>query len=190
MSAKKRVIIVTDGDETAYHALSLACKELHCHPLAASAGNPTPLNGPELLEAVRRAPADPVVVMVDDRGDADRGRGEQALTELTGSPEIEVLGVVAVAANTRPVDGVAVDRSVDQHGDLVRHAVNKKGRGIASDVLKGDTVDVLADYAGPIVGLGDPGKMQGHDAIKNGVPATRRAIEEILRREVERDGRR
>ncbi|WP_430626284.1 stage V sporulation protein AE [Sulfobacillus thermotolerans] len=48
----------------------------------------------------------------------------------------------------------------------------------------GDTVDVLADDVGdvPIIGLGDPGKMGGHDAIGHGVPATRRALEEVLQR--------
>jgi stage V sporulation protein AE len=190
MSAKKRVIIVTDGDQTAYRALSAACEELHCHPLAASAGNPTPLDGQELLEAVQRAPADPVVVMVDDRGDAGQGPGERALKALTRSPEIEVLGVVAVAANTHSVYGVGVDRSVDQSGALVSHAVDKAGRQTSSDVLKGDTVDVLADYQGLIVGLGDPGKMQGRDTVESGVPATRKAIEEILHEEVVRDATR
>lgn len=182
MSEKRAVIILTDGDETAYHALSEACHQLDCHPLRASEGNPTPLGGQDLVEAVLQAPAEPVVVMVDDRGDAGRGPGEDALSVLTQSPQLDVLGVVAVAANTHPVQGVPVDISVDQDGEVVHHAVDKAGREVHSHQLKGDTVDVLRSFDGPVVGLGDPGKMDGHDRISKGVPATRRAIQEILER--------
>lgn len=182
MSHRKKVIILTDGDETAYRALAVACESLPCHPLKASVGNPTPLSGKELVNAVVDVPAEPVVVMVDDRGDVGRGPGEEALNTLLDAEELEVLGVIAVAANSHPVHGVQVDLSVNQYGKVVHQAVDKSGRGESSDTLKGDTVDVLAGYSGPIVGLGDPGKMQGHDAIDQGVPATRRALEEILRR--------
>lgn len=182
MTAKKRVIVLTDGDHTAYRALSEACDELSCHPLRTSAGNPTPLNGQELVEAILKAPAEPVVVMVDDRGDAGLGRGERALDVLISNPQLDVMGVVAVAANTHPVQGVEVDHSVDQDGHLVNQAVDKNGHPVSGHTLKGDTVDVLAGYEGPIVGLGDPGKMEGHDSIGHGVPATRRAIEEIIKK--------
>ncbi|MCL5115671.1 MAG: stage V sporulation protein AE [Firmicutes bacterium] len=188
MASKKRVIILTDGDQTAYRALSEACDELQCHPLRASEGNPTPLTGQDLITAIQEAPQEPVVVMVDDRGDAGLGRGERALDALISSPDLDVLGVVAVAANTHPVRGVPVDVAVDQEGHVVEHAVDKDGHPTAGDVLKGDTVDVLKSYDGFIVGLGDPGKMEGHDAVGHGVPATRRAIEEILRNEVHRHG--
>lgn len=190
MAEKKRVIILTDGDETAYDALSEACRDLQCHPLKASVGNPTPLSGEELIAAIARAPGEPVVVMVDDRGDARRGKGERALDALISAPELDVLGVVAVAANTHPVKGVEVDVSVDQDGHIIEHAVDKAGREVSGRRLKGDTVDVLDSYQGPIVGLGDPGKMDGHDALSRGVPATRRAIEEILQREGHRNASR
>ncbi len=179
--AKRKVIVFTDGDQTAYEALSQACDELGCHPLRASQGNPTPLAGRQLVRAVLEAPKEPVVVMVDDRGDAGPGPGEAALADLTRAPELEVLGVVAVAANTRPVRGVDVTRSVDQHASLTTGAVDKEGRPVPSQTLKGDTVDVLQAFRGPIIGLGDPGKMQGHDSLAEGVPATRRALLEILR---------
>lgn len=190
MAPKKQVIILTDGDQTAYRALSEACEELSCHPLRASEGNPTPLTGRELVTEILRAPAEPVVVMVDDRGDAGLGKGERALDVLIDAPELDVLGVVAVAANTHPVHGVAVDVSVDQDGNLIHHAVDKDGHAVSGRTLKGDTVDILESYSGPIVGLGDPGKMEGHDSVHHGVPATRRAIEEILKKGASPHGRR
>lgn len=182
MAEKKRVIILTDGDQTAYQALSEACHDLQCHPLRASEGNPTPLSGSDLVERVLQAPKEPVVVMVDDRGDAGLGRGERALDVLINAPELEVMGVVAVAANTHPVQGVDVPESVDQNGQVVHEAVDKDGHRVSGRTLKGDTVDVLRGFSGTIVGLGDPGKMEGHDAVGRGVPATRRALEEILQK--------
>ncbi len=190
MAGKKQVIVLSDGDETAYRALVRVCRELDCYPLRASEGNPTRLNGDELIAAVLKAPAEPVVVMVDDRGDSGQGPGEDALRALTESAELDVLGVVAVAANTRPVAGVDVDVSVDQHGTVIRRAVDKDGHAVRSARLKGDTVDVLKSYRGPVVGLGDPGKMEGHDRLSHGVPATRRAIQEILQWRETHDGRR
>lgn len=186
--AKRQVVILTDGDETAYRALSEACRDLDCHPLRASEGNPTPLSGPELVAAIHGAPSEPVVVMVDDRGEAGTGLGEKALDAVLQAPDIDVLGVVAVAANTRPVHGVKVDESVTQEAQVVNRAVDKEGRAASSQVLKGDTVDVLEDYQGLVVGLGDPGKMEGHDTIQRGVPATRRALEEILHKRSRSDG--
>lgn len=182
MDNKRSVIIVTDGDGTAFHAVKEACDDLHCHPLDASQGNPTPRDSRSLVDEILKAPKDPVVVMVDDRGDADQGPGEKALDVLIQAPELNVLGVVAVAANTHPVKGVEVSESVDQKGHIVDHAVDKDGNPTSSSRLLGDTVDVLQGYKGAVVGLGDPGKMQGHDAVGKGAPATRQALEEILRK--------
>ncbi len=179
----KDVIIFTDGDETAYHALGVACKDLALHPLHASQGNPTPLTGDRLIRAVLDAPRDPVVVMVDDRGDKGKGLGEQALEDLMASPDINVLGVVAVAANTHPVHGVIVDGSVTNEAVVVSTAVDKNGEPTHDNILRGDTVDVLGHSGSvPIVGLGDPGKMGGKDSVERGVPITKQALEEILRR--------
>lgn len=189
MGTKKEVIILTDGDRTAYRALSEACEDLACHPLRASEGNPTPLDGQKLVEAVKAAPRSPVVVMVDDRGDAGHGDGEDALDALIHSEAFDILGVVAVAANTHPVKGTRVAESVTLDGEVIEGAVDKGGHPSSGMVVKGDTVDVLEDFDGLVVGLGDPGKMGGHDSISRGVPATRRALEEILKKRGGDDGR-
>lgn len=177
MSQARRVIILTDGDDTAYRALEEACHDLHCHAVRGGSRD-----GSALIDAIHNAPKDPVVVMVDDRGDAGQGPGEKALKHLLQDSDLNILGVVAVASNTPAVKGVGITASVNQSGEVVDTAVDKAGHELSSRTLRGDTVDVLADFEGPIIGLGDPGKMQGHDAIKDGVPATRRAIEEILRK--------
>lgn len=183
MNKKKPVIVLTDGDETAYQALTEACHDLHCHAVRASKGNPTPLRGKSLIQAILNTPGDPVVVMVDDRGEADLGVGEEALQDIMDSGQLDVLGVVAVASNTPHVEGVRVDGSVTREGRLIEQAVDKSGLSVSNAVLRGDTVDVLAEYTDvPVVGLGDPGKMDGHDSVSKGVPATRRALEEILKR--------
>ncbi|MCL4318465.1 MAG: stage V sporulation protein AE [Firmicutes bacterium] len=177
------VIVVTDGDETAYRAIDAACQELELFALKASQGNPTPLSGKALVQAVLEAPKEPVVVMVDDRGQADQGVGERDLEVLLKSPKLNVLGVVAVAANTRHVEGVAVDASVTQTGEITDGVVDKQGRATSGNTLHGDTVDVLQGHDGlPVIGLGDPGKMEGHDSMSQGVPATKKALQEILRR--------
>lgn len=182
MRDKKAVIVLTDGDDTAFSALIKACQELRCYPLRASHGNPTPLDGPALIQAIVEAPEEPVVVMVDDQGESGQGPGEKALQAILRDPAVTVLGVAAVAANTHPVRGVAVDASVTQDGQVVHRAVDKDGDPVKGNVLQGDTVDVLNRFSGPIVGLGDPGKMQGHDSLAEGVPVTTQAIREILQR--------
>ncbi len=187
---QKSVIVVTDGDETAYKALVEASKDLNLYLLSESQGNPTPLKGKDLIDVITKAPADPVVVMVDDRGERGLGPGERALEVLMNAPELNVLGVVAVAANTHPVEGVHVDSSVTSQGYMTRDAVNKAGDRQSSAVLYGDTVDVLRDDEGrvPIIGLGDPGKMQGRDSISHGVPATKKALQEVLERSKDHAG--
>ncbi|MDA8193293.1 MAG: stage V sporulation protein AE [Thermaerobacter sp.] len=179
---KRAIVIVTDGDGTAYDALTTACEELGCFPLRASRGNPTPLDGPGLVEAIDQAPYDPVVVMVDDQGQAGRGPGESALAFLLNSAHVEVLGVVAVAAGTHPVRGVRVTGSVTRQGRFVNAAVDKGGVAGGDGTLRGDTVDVIGDFPGPVVGLGDPGKMDGRDSIRQGAPNTTLALAEVLRR--------
>jgi stage V sporulation protein AE len=176
---RRRVIVVTDGDRTAWHAVREAAQRLGLATLPESVGNPTPLDGPEMVRAVREAPRDPVVVLVDDRGDEAEGRGEKTLRYLLQSEAVEVMGAVAVASNTRPVAGVHPAYSVNREAHLVPGAVDKQGRK-AGDVLKGDTVDVLRASGVPVVGLGDPGKMDGHDSPRHGAPATEAALRTIL----------
>lgn len=179
--AVRDVIIVTDGDETAWHAIAAASKSLGLTPLARSRGNPTAADADAIVAAAQAAPSGTVVLMVDDQGDSGRGPGERVLAQLLRDERVHVLGVVAVASNTHGVQGVVPDVSVGQAGTPAPGAVDKLGRPTSGPLL-GDTVDVLreAPHRIPVVGLGDPGKMRGHDRLEDGVPATRAALQVIL----------
>jgi stage V sporulation protein AE len=178
------LIVVTDGDATAWRAVRQASEALGLHPLEASRGNPTRADAEAIVKAAAaHRGTDPVVVMVDDQGDADKGPGERVLERLLQDRRVRVLGVVAVASNTDGVSGVVPDGSVGQGGVAVQGAVNKAGKPDGRRLI-GDTVDVLkgAPTSVPIIGLGDPGKMGGHDRPQDGVPATRAALAEVLKR--------
>jgi stage V sporulation protein AE len=182
---KRQVIVVTDGDKNAQKAVEKAGQQLHLRTISASAGNPTPLYGPDLVELVKKAPRDPVLVMVDDCGNPKVGDGEQVLQYLGSHPEIEILGVVAVASNAPYVDGVEIDFSVDRDCNIIDQPVYKNGLPEPEDHLRveGDTVDILNQMNVPvIVGIGDIGKMGGHDSVRKGCAVTTRAIQEILNR--------
>ncbi len=180
-AAVSDIIIVTDGDETAWHAVKAASESLGLTPLALSRGNPTAADADAIVAAAEAAPSGPVVVMVDDQGDSGRGPGERTLAQRLRDKRVRVLGVVAVASNTKGVDGVVPDMSVGQTAKPELGAVDKLGRPTSGPLL-GDTVDVLRDapHDIPVVGLGDPGKMRGHDRLEDGVPATRAALQTIL----------
>lgn len=185
MAPKRQVIVVTDGDQVARSAVERAGKKLGLRTISRSGGNPTPLTGNEIAELVRQTPYDPVLVMVDDRGKSYRFKGEQALEELYDHPEIEIVGVVAVASNTFQAEGTHVDVSVTRSGELVDGPVDKYGRPTPrrDGKLYGDTVDVLNDMDVPVViGLGDLGKMDGADFPQKGCPRTVQAIKEVLER--------
>lgn len=186
--AKTRIIVVTDGDRVAQRVVEKIGSELGLRCISASGGNPTPIDGREIVALLKQVPYDPVLVMFDDRGRRDRGRGEQALEYVANHPDIEVLGAVAVASNTSGCQGVAADATVDATGRLSTHGVDKYGapRGAATDGaprVVGDTVDVLNDVPVPvIIGIGDVGKMDEADDVAAGAPVTKKAIEEILKR--------
>lgn len=182
MAEPTEVIVVTDGDPTAWRAVEAASTELGLVPLAVSRGNPTPVDADRIVAEAKAQSGGPVVVLVDDQGDAGTGTGERILADLLRDSRVRVLGVVAVASNTPGVRGVVPDLSVDQSARSGGEAVDKAGRAVGGPLL-GDTVDVLRSAAeGPvIVGLGDPGKMEGHDALSAGVPATRAALAAVLR---------
>ncbi|MGE5675288.1 MAG: stage V sporulation protein AE [Mycobacterium leprae] len=184
MASPVRVILVTDGDKVARRALESVAADLGLRCISASAGNPSPLSGPELVELIKQAPHDPVVVMVDDKGNPGCGPGETALAYLCRSDAITVLGAVAVASNTRHARGTTVDASVTRDGRVVPLPVDKCGRPETHQkALQGDTVDVLRELQVPVViGLGDPGKMDGAESIQRGYAATERAIKEVLKR--------
>lgn len=180
-----RVIIVTDGDQTAFKAVKRAARELNLYPLRVSAGNPTPLSGMEMLDYILQAPYDPVVVMVDDRGEKGAGPGEQVIEYLLANREkVQILGIVAVASDTR-VRGVTVDCSIDANGNLVAGPVDKEGwpEQLGHCRLEGDTVEILRHYPEVyVVGCGDPGKMHGQDTVGEGAAITCRCLSAILER--------
>lgn len=182
---RRKVILVTDGDHIAQMVLETVAKEMGGRCISLSAGNPTPLSGSQMVELITMAPHDPVFVMFDDNGDFGRGRGEQALEYVVKHPQIEVIGAIAVASNTKWVRGASVKVSIDNHGRIVEEAVDKDG---FADVdlenrIYGDTVDVLNALQIPnLIGIGDIGKMQGRDSLHNGCPITRKAVQWILER--------
>lgn len=180
-----RVIIVTDGDSTAQRAIQTAVRDLGLYLVKMSGGNPTPISGPEVMELILTAPCEPVVVMADDRGDKGLGNGEQVMEYLLEHQEqIEVIGVVAVASETR-VWGIEVDFSVNLDGEVVAGPVKKNGQEERPGAkrLEGDTVGILQRYPELlIVGCGDIGKMAGRDAVEDGAFVTSRCLQEIIER--------
>ncbi|MGE5396116.1 MAG: stage V sporulation protein AE [Chitinophagales bacterium] len=180
---KKQVILVTDGDQVAQQAVYQACKNLNLCPIMASGGNPTPLKGTAILSLITRAPFGPVVVMVDDRGKVGQGKGERVLEYLLNNEEIHVLGVVAVASNTKRAGGVVVNESVDWRGKIISQPVNKEGKPERKEnlYLEGDTVEVLSHYPTvKVVGCGDLGKMEGNDDPHKGAMITTACFERLL----------
>jgi len=183
MNKKRKVIIVTDGDSFAQRAVERAVHNIGGRCISRSAGNPTPLKGSEIVKLIKEAKYDPVVVMVDDRGHQRMGKGEDALKKIIFHPDIDVLGVIAVASNTQFVNGVEVDFSITCDGNIVEEAVNKDGVKTNDKILYGDTVDVLRNCDVPlIVGIGDIGKMNGKDDCEIGAPIITKALEEIISR--------
>lgn len=178
---KKKVIIVTDGDKIAQKAVETAAGNIGGRCISLSAGNPTVLTGERILELIKQAQHDPVVVMVDDRGDNGFGSGERAMDTLLKSHEIDVLGILAVASNTPHAHGVRVNCSVDKQGNITNRAVDKHGNETDTKIIKGDTVNSLSEEEVPfVVGVGDPGKMDGSDDCNIGAPIITKGLEEIL----------
>ena len=189
MPKKVRVILVTDGDGVAQDVVEEIAQEMNLRCISASAGNPTPISGKEIVNLLKKTPYDPVLVMFDDKGLPEKGQGERALEYVANHPDIEVLGALAVASNTMDLDGATADFCIAKDGSLTDYAINKNGEKLKScldegkTIVRGDTVDVLNDVEIPIVvGVGDIGKMKHKDDIRKGAPITKRAIEEILSR--------
>jgi len=182
---KKKLILVTDGDNAARKAVEIAAKSLQIRCISHSAfikDNP-PALGEDLLNYIKEADGEIVIVMFDDMGNSNRGSGEKALKMVATYPDFEILGVVAVASNTSGTDGILIDYSIDRNGNIVSEPVDKNGikekRGHKR--LEGDTVDILNELSVPLViGIGDLGKMDGADWIGCGAPITTKAIKEIL----------
>lgn len=180
---KVKVILVTDGDETAKRAVEVAARNIGGRCISASAVDSFAPGAEQLMEMIRSAAHGPVVVMCDDRGESAKGQGEKLLATIAQDPDIEVLGAIAVASHTPGVAGVEPDVSITKDGDLVDGGVSKEGQPVNSKTVKGDTVDVLRSLNIPvIVGLGDPGKMEFADDADTGAPITTMALQEIIRR--------
>jgi stage V sporulation protein AE len=181
----RKIIIITDGDRVAQEVVEKVAQNVGGRAVSMSAGNPTPVSGSEIAAAIKEAPHDPVLVMVDDCGSRNQGSGERALEELANDPELDILGIVAVASDTSKVEGVPVDFSVSREGKLVSRPVDKNGNPEPEGhtKLEGDTVDVINRLGVPVVvGLGDLGKMDDADLVEEGAKITTRAVEEILKR--------
>lgn len=182
---RRKIIIITDGDEVALAAVQHVAKKIGGRSLSRSAGNPSPLDGPQLVQLILQAVRDPVLVMFDDNGDVGAGRGEQAIEYVLSHPQIEVLGALAVASRTHMAKGINVNCSVDNLGRIVPEAVDKHGFASAAldGRIYGDTVDILEKYQIPnVIGIGDIGKMLGRDSLRLGCPITSKAVGWILER--------
>lgn len=183
MTEKRNVILVTDGDQIARRTIEVAVKNVGGRCISMSAGNPSRLKGAHLIELIKSAAHDPVVVMFDDKGAEGQGLGEKAMLEVYNSPEINILGVLAVASNSFCCDGAKVDISITDTGAVVKGPVNKFGKTTKRKELQGDTVEILNDLDVPlVVGIGDVGKMQGADDYHYGAQVTTRALQEIIER--------
>lgn len=180
----RQVIIVTDGDLSAQLAVERAAFELGLCFLRVTAGNPTMLSGPEVVDYILGAPYDPVVIMVDDKGRRGLGPGEMVVDYILKCPQVVIAGVVAVASDSR-VRGITVDFSVTADGRLVKGPVDKNGweESIDHHRLEGDTIEIFRDHPELlVVGCGDLGKMGGRDAVEHGAMITRKCFDEIMLR--------
>ncbi|WP_096201048.1 stage V sporulation protein AE [Bacillus sp. FJAT-45350] len=184
MSEKKRVILITDGDQSAKHAVQIVAKQIGGRCITSSGGNPSRLSGEELVELIHKAPTEPVLVMFDDCGFQREGPGEHAMRYVANDSSIEVLGAIAVASTTHFSEWTKVDVSIDRYGNLTEYGVDKNGlQDLEIGRIDGDTVYILDEMNIPIVvGVGDIGKMAGQDVPEKGAPITRKAVEIILER--------
>lgn len=183
--AKRKIIVITDGDRVAQRVVEKVAKNVGGRAISLSGGNPTRVTGEEISAAVKKTPYDPVLVMVDDCGAGGEGRGERALKTLARDPELDIIGVVAVASNTKNVDGVPVTLSVTREGRIVDRPVDKDGveEPEGHRYVEGDTVDIINSLKAPIVvGIGDLGKMDDADLLEDGAKITTLAVQEIIRR--------
>ncbi|HBF36898.1 MAG TPA: stage V sporulation protein AE [Firmicutes bacterium] len=182
---KRKIVVITDGDRVAEKVVEKVARNVGGRAISFSGGNPTIAPGERISAAIKKAAHDPVLVMVDDCGSRGEGNGEQILRMLASDPELEILGVVAVASNTSGVDGVPVTASVTRKGAIVNVPVDKDGNPeiVGHTKVEGDTVDVLNQLNIPIIiGVGDLGKMEDADLVEDGAKITTLAVREVLKR--------
>ncbi|WP_100372598.1 stage V sporulation protein AE [Bacillus sp. FJAT-45037] len=191
MADKRKVILITDGDEHAKRAVELVAKDMGGRCISQSGGNPSHISGEELVQMILHAPTEPVLVMFDDCGYHYEGPGEQAMRIVATHPDINVLGAIAVASATHSCEWTKVDISLDRYGELTEYGVDKDGvADMEVGRINGDTVYILDQLDLPfIVGIGDIGKMAGLDTVKKGCPVTKQAVELILERSGQRESK-
>lgn len=181
---KKRVIFITDGDLYALRAVEHVARKIGGRCISHSWGNPTKLSGELLAEMVLQTPHDPVLIMFDDCGTRGEGPGEAAMRIVNDHPDIQVLGAIAVASKTHHSEWTKVHFCIDRYGNFTEYGIDKSGLpDIETGRISGDTVYILDELNLPIViGIGDIGKMAGHDAVEKGAPITSMAVATILER--------
>ncbi len=184
MSNRRRVILITDGDDYARRSVEIVAKQIGGRCISMSHGNPSNLTGPQLVSLIKKASYDPVLVMFDDSGLMGEGIGEKTLKYVAQHHEIEVLGIIAVASNTNQAEWTRVDVCIDRDGELTPYGVDKFGiPEMEIGRMNGDTVYCLDELDVPIVvGIGDIGKMSKRDHYDKGAPITKKAVELILER--------
>nr|WP_231881824.1 stage V sporulation protein AE [Anaerosporomusa subterranea] len=183
---KIRVILITDGDSNACQVIEFLAAEMGLRCISASAGNPTPISGEEIIALLKQTPNNPVLVMFDDRGNPGKGKGESVMEQVASHPDVTVLGALAVASGTDGAGGASVDFSINRWGEIEPYAVDKYGQVYkqgSRSIMHGDTLSILDSLQVPVViGIGDIGKMGQADSVVYGAPITRKAITEILKR--------
>ncbi|MEH7111771.1 stage V sporulation protein AE [Neobacillus niacini] len=191
MSIRRRVILITDGDEYAKRAIEHVARDVGGQCITQSQGNPSVLTGAELVKLIIKAEKEPVLIMFDDSGLVGEGAGEKALKYVATHKDVEVLGIIAVAAKTHQAEWTRIDVSIDRDGELTPYGVDKHGiPELEIGRLNGDTVYCLDELDVPIiVGIGDVGKMARRDHYERGAPITKKAVELILERSGFRDER-
>ena len=65
--------------------------------------------------------------MFDDSGLEGEGAGENALKYVANHTDIDVLGIIAVAAKTHQAEWTRVDVCIDRDGELTPYGVDKFG---------------------------------------------------------------
>ncbi|KOF55943.1 MULTISPECIES: stage V sporulation protein AE [Clostridium] len=177
----RKVIIVTDGDSIAQKVIERAAAKTGCRTLSISSGNPTKITGNEMVRLIECVKNDPVIVMADDRGDTGRGNGEKVIDYLIKSREIDVMGIIAVASNTKNASGIKVNCSINRDGKISENSVDKHGNITMSKVLIGDTVNTInPSSVNYVIGVGDPGKMRCNDDIESECFILTKAINIII----------
>ncbi|MEH7883079.1 stage V sporulation protein AE [Bacillus sp. JJ1609] len=184
MTEKRNVILITDGDDYARRSVERVAADVGGRCISHSHGNPSVLSGSSLVNLIKKAANDPVLVMFDDSGFLGEGAGEQALKYVAEHEDINVLGVIAVASKTHMAEWSKVDFCIDRDGELTPYGVDKHGLPeLELGRINGDTVYCLDKLDVPlIIGIGDIGKMARRDHYERGAPITKKAVEIILER--------